>query len=210
MSATTGQLIIFDGPDGAGKTTQVEHVAKELSSQGFSVHLTRGHGGSPFGEELRTVSLGGTPRSARADLYLSLAIHSELQADISDRLQQGEIILMDRGPDSIWAYQVYGDGLDAAFAAPLIDNDRSRFNPRLTLCYIASLSTLRGRMSARPGPKADYFENKGDAYFERVISGYQFAAKRYRNPIINAEPDVATVYDETMRLISAVLTNSLR
>jgi dTMP kinase len=201
----TGGLIVWDALDGAGKTTQIDLAAAALMVQGIDVHKTRSHGGTPKGEELREVSLNKTPRIARTDYYISLAIHSELQEDIQARVADGQLVLMDRGPMAIWGYQVFGGGLDAEFATEGIDADLARFNPLLMICYTASIRTLRQRMTARSGPKADYFESMGDDYFEKVAAGYDFAAQRYNVPVIDAEQDIDTVHVETMALIYEAL-----
>lgn len=218
MSEQTGKLIIFDGPDGAGKTTQVEQTRDELIGLGYDVYSTRAHGGTPIGEKLREVSLSDTPRNAAADLYISLAIHCQLQEELHQRVSDGQVVLVDRGPASIWAYQVYGDGLKPngggelypANVAAEIDDDTARFNPDLMIIYKATVQTLRKRMTSRAGARADYFEKKGDEYFERVIEGYDFAAARYDCPVVDAEQPLERVYGETMRLVLSAIAKPTR
>lgn len=198
---------MFDGPDGSGKTTQIALAKGALESLGHTVFVTRSHGGTPLGEELRKVSFMAIERQPLTDYYISLAMHSELQADIHHHRTQGHIVLLDRSPLSIWAYQVYASGLEAEFAADGIDHDMQQFNPDLIICYHATLATLRKRM-AMDTHKADYFESKPDDYFERVIEGYQFAADRYGAQQIGAEQSIEAVHAATMRPIVAMLSQT--
>lgn len=198
---------MFDGPDGVGKTTQIQKLTEYLTREGHSVHATRAHGGTPMGEALRSVSLSDIPRTALTDYFISLAIHSELSKDISERRQGGQIVLVDRGPLSIWAYQVYGSGAPAAELAAGIDADITRFNPDLIVCYQAPLHILRQHMTGR-GAKADYFENKPDDYFQRVIAGYDFAARRYDATVIDAERDIDEVFADTLALVSPLINET--
>lgn len=204
MSIETGKLIIFEGPDGVGKTTQISLAQRALQQSGIDVLTRRGHGGTPIGEELRSVSLGDTPRTAQTDLLISMAIHSELQTDLHTRRKAGDNILLDRASLSMWAYQVYGSGLAAEEAADYIDKDLADFDPDLIICYRAGLATLRTRMRQNKS-KADYFEGKSDTYFERVIKGYDFASERYEVTTIDAEQTLDHVHSETMQAIATIL-----
>lgn len=196
---------MFDGPDGVGKTTQIERLSTYLDQEGYNVHTTRAHGGTPMGEALREASLSNLPRTALTDYFISLAIHSELSEDTATRKQNGQIILVDRSPLSIWAYQIYGSGAPVAELAGGIDADVARLNPDLVICYRASLQVLRQHMGGR-GAKSDYFESKPDDYFERVIEGYDFAAKRYGAATINAERSIDDVFADTLAHVMPVVS----
>ena len=92
-----GFLIIFDGIDGAGKTTQLVLVKKEFDNNNWHVHTTRNLGGSPIGEELRNVVLKPIERPALTELYISVAIQEALIENLTKERENGSIILMDRG-----------------------------------------------------------------------------------------------------------------
>lgn len=195
---------MFDGPDGVGKTTQITLAADALKKQGAEIFLTHSHRGTPFGDKLAEVSMMNIDRLPKTDHYVSMAIHSELFQQIASMRSRGIHVLVDRSTLSNWAYQVFGSGLDMEFAKHELDLDYKNFKASLLICYAASLPTLRKRIQSRQD-KADYFEKKGDAYFTRVIEGYEFAAKRYGATIINAENSVSDIHRKTMKAITAVI-----
>lgn len=195
---------MFDGPDGVGKTTQIELVSADLRQQGRSVFLSRINGGSEFGEKLRDVVLSETPRQSMSDHYVFMAMHTELRHELVSRLGNGDIILMDRSPLSNWAYQKFGGEITSPEFDRDIDTSMSLFNADLIICYSATLPTIRQRMSQQTS-KADYFDSKSDDYFRKVIDGYDFAAKRYNATVIDAEHSVEQVHADTMQAITAVL-----
>src|ERR1039458_4190816 len=109
-----GFLIIFDGIDGVGKTTQLNLADQSLKAEGWPVSISRNLGGSPIGEALREVLLKPIDRPPTTDLHVSVAIQEALVPAIVTERQAGRLILMDRGPLSLAAYQIYGSGVDEA------------------------------------------------------------------------------------------------
>ena len=92
-----GKLIMFDGPDGVGKTTQLDLVAKDLSkTETFNIHQTRILGGTPIGELIRQAFLANVERDPMTDHYMSMAMMNELQLDTASKRVQGQIVLMDK------------------------------------------------------------------------------------------------------------------
>ena len=203
----TGKIIMFDGPDGAGKTVQLTMAADALRKQGYDVYCTRIHGGTPLGELLREVSLSDTPRTPLADLLLSQVIQVELAHDLGKRLRHGHICLIDRSPLSMWAYQVRGSGLDEDIARPVIASSLSLLHPDDMLIYNTTLEILRQRLAGRGAAKSDYFESKPDAFHERVIAGYNEAAAEFDATVIDAGRSIDAVHIETMKHISRLLTD---
>jgi dTMP kinase len=197
-------LIMFDGPDGAGKTTQIGLAASELEGQGHEVYRCRINGGSDFGEKLREVILSDTARQPMTEHYVFLAMHTQLRHELAPHLAAGKVVLIDRSPLSDWAYQKFGGSFESAEFEHNIDRSMQLFNPAAVICYTADLSVLRERMALQSAKK-DYFDSKPDSYFERVIAGYHFAAKRYRATVISAEPAVAEVHRATMQAIQSVI-----
>src|SRR6478609_9484651 len=107
-----GKVIMFDGPDGVGKTTQFELAAEALEKQGHKVYKTHILGGTDIGEALRSVMFSTAERPAMTNMHLALAIYYALAAEVEQKRTQGYTVLIDRSPLSLIAFQVYGDGLD--------------------------------------------------------------------------------------------------
>lgn len=201
----SGKIIMFDGPDGVGKTTMLTDVAARLKNAGREVYTTRVHGGTPIGEKLREVSLSDTPRSAYTDLFISRAMHAELAGDLQSRRARGALCLVDRSPASMWAYQVRAGGLPADYALPFIKEDFEMFNADLVLVYLASSALLKQRIAGR-SRSTDYFENKPDDFIEATLLGYQESEQLFGTKVIEASGSLPAVADQTAEALSSYVT----
>ncbi|MDQ5820599.1 MAG: dTMP kinase [Actinomycetota bacterium] len=109
---TAPVFVTFEGLDGSGKTTQAELLRASLAAEGRSVVATREPGGTPVGEEIRKLVLGGTDMSAWAECALFAAARAELvERVIAPALQRGSDVVSDRYIDSSLAYQGIARGL---------------------------------------------------------------------------------------------------
>jgi dTMP kinase len=203
-----GLVIIFEGIDGVGKTTQLQMAATTLQTDGWLIHATRSHGGTPIGEQLREVSLGGLHRPPATDLYISRAIHEALREELADHRRNGEIILIDRGPLSLAAYQIYGDSVDPEIGWREVETDIACFSAELIITYTASVNIALERAKHRSKGKADYFESKPAHYFEKVHQGFLETSERFQATIIDAEDTLENVHNATMVAIRAAIDQS--
>jgi dTMP kinase len=205
-SLRRGAVICLDGPDGVGKTTEIRLLADELQSQGFSVETIRLYGGSPIGEMLREVAFSPLPRPARSDLHLALAIYYALAPKLNEMRQAGKVVLVDRSPLSIIAYQVYGDGLNADEGYAACGEAMRLIAPDLTLLLLAPLGILTERHSKRHGVEnSNYFENQPPEYHERVLAGYNKASLTYAAKIIEASSSADDVHAKTLKQVELLL-----
>lgn len=205
MKNPKGALIMFDGPDGVGKTTQIALVKESLEDSGYKVLTTRSHGGTPMGELLRAVSFKEVQRDPGTDHYISMAIHNELRASISDS-RKNHVILVDRSPLSNWAYQVVASGLGNSRMQADIKQSMRLFAADLVLAYEAPLAILRVHQQGRSNkPSEDYFESKPDGYYQDVLTGYRQAAAMFGATVINAEGSIDKVHQDTMAAILPAL-----
>jgi dTMP kinase len=173
-----GIIIAVDGPDGSGKTTQLQMLAEHLRGEGRDVHLTRASGGTPIGEALRTVSLSDNPRPAEVDVYISLGMHTALGQDIQTRKAAGQTILVDRTPLAIIAYQVFGSQLpDKQLGYDACERMLKLWDIDLLLLFDASQSVLNERRKQRTDKPVDYFEKQPADYLARVRAGYECASE---------------------------------
>lgn len=201
-----GLLIVFEGIDGTGKTTQLRMAAEALAAEGWAVETKRSLGGTPIGEALREVILSPLPRPNTTDLYISAAIQEALIEVVETGREQGNIILMDRGPLSLAAYEIFGSGLDAELGWKHVDRGMARLQPELTVLYDADVSDALQRTRQKPG-RADYFESKPSIFFEQVSQGYHEAAKRCPEHLVkvDANRSIEAVHEATMSHIREVL-----
>jgi len=100
-------LIVIEGIDGAGTTTQAERLATHLRGQGKSVHLTREPSTGPVGSLLREFLAGRhSPADSHAlGLLFAADRMDHLAREVSPALQRGEIVITDRYYHSSLAYQ---------------------------------------------------------------------------------------------------------
>lgn len=105
---TDGLLVIFEGIDGSGKTTQAKLAQDALQTAGWSsLYPSRNLGGTPIGEALRKVIKSPLERPNTTNLYISVAIQEALIKVIQSERTKGSFILMDRGPISLAAYRIW-------------------------------------------------------------------------------------------------------
>lgn len=115
MSA--GRFIVFEGPEGAGKTTQIHRLAKALGRAGHDVVTTREPGGTPVGDAIRRVLLGSGDYAMLPQteaFLLSAARVQHVHDIIRPALGRGAVVLCDRFADSSLAYQGGGHGMAEA------------------------------------------------------------------------------------------------
>ena len=109
-----GLLVVFEGPDGSGKTLQMAGLARRLRESGEVVVETREPGGTPLGNEIRTLLLNreNIAIDGYAELFLLAAARFQHVHDVIDpAIERGEIVLCDRFVDSSYAYQGGGRGI---------------------------------------------------------------------------------------------------
>ncbi|HSW85774.1 MAG TPA: dTMP kinase [Candidatus Saccharimonadales bacterium] len=206
-----GLVVIFEGIDGSGKTTQLELAKMSLNKDGWqNIISSRNLGGTPVGEELRKVILSPLKRPSKTNLYISVAIQAALVEKIKTDRQEQSIILMDRGPISLAAYEIYGSKLSENFGMPYVENGMASIKPELLIIYQTDVVTSLERARKKRTP-TDYFENQSIEYFKRVANGYEQLAKRYPEftMIINANQSIESIHNQTMSAIYQALSRKI-
>ncbi len=110
-----GKFVVFEGPEGGGKTLQARLLADRLRINGHDVVETREPGGTRVGNEIRSVLLGlgdYTMLPETEALLLAAARAQHVREVIRPALERGAWVVCDRYVDSTYAYQGGGGGLD--------------------------------------------------------------------------------------------------
>ncbi|MEQ1591950.1 MAG: dTMP kinase [Thiobacillaceae bacterium] len=193
MASPRGRFITVEGVDGAGKSTHLGFVADWLRGQGHEVVVTREPGGTPLGEELRTLLLNRDMDSDTELLLMFAARRQHLAELILPSLARGIWVLSDRFTDASYAYQCGGRGIAESRVAALETWVQQGFQPDLTLVFDVSpgvAATRRGAVRL-----ADRFEREANAFFERVRAAYlaRAAVEPERIRVIDASPGIAEV-----------------
>ncbi len=116
MSTTKGRFLTFEGPEGSGKTTQLNILAERLRAAGHDIVQTQEPGGTRIGAQIRQILLDQASNDLKptAELLLMFASRAQnVDEIILPALAAGKIVLCDRFTDSTLAYQGAGRGLGA-------------------------------------------------------------------------------------------------
>jgi len=171
---TAGVLITFEGPDGSGKSTQIERLAERLRAASVAVELTREPKGTALGEAI--FGLHGLRPEPLAELFLMLAQRAQHVAEkIRPWLEAGRVVLCDRFIDASVAYQGYGRGLGSCLVQTLNAHAAGHIVPDLTLLLDVPPHVGLGRIGDRRG---DRFERENHEFHERVRQGYLALMRR--------------------------------
>jgi dTMP kinase len=168
-----GKLIVFEGPEGAGKTTQIKLIAERLAVAGIPVIAVREPGGTPVGDAIREIVLESEHHmNGAAEALLFMASRAELIArEVVPALARGDVVLLDRFFLSTYAYQIVGRGLpeDEVRAANRLAT--GGLVPDLTLLLDVPPGEGLGRADARG--KRDRMERSGDDFHNRVGNAFR-------------------------------------
>ncbi len=179
-----GLFVTFEGPEGAGKSTQVALLGERLAADGYAVSRLREPGGTALGDRLRALLLheGDLDTQDRAEALLYAAARAQLVAErIRPALGSGEVVLCDRYADSTLAYQGYGRGLPVDELAEVQRFAVGDLWPDLTVLLDLPVAVGLARKRAAEGTAAGEwtrFEAEAREFHERVRAGYLALAQR--------------------------------
>jgi dTMP kinase len=190
-----GKFIVFDGPDGSGKTTQFNRFAEHCRAAGLSVCEVREPGGTFIGEQIRTVLLDpdNHSMSMRCEMMLYMASRAQLlEETVEPALKRGELVLADRFISSTLAYQGTAGGLTREEILKVGDVAIGHHWPDVTVI----LDVDEQVASTRLDPRKDRMELRGAEFHARVREGFvnQAQAEPDRHLLIEASGDADAVF----------------
>lgn len=198
-------FITIEGPDGGGKTTQMNMLVPVLEERGLDIVRTREPGGTDIGDQIRSVIMDMKNKSMdpRAEILLFCASRAQLVSElIRPSLAAGKIVLCDRYADSTMAYQGYGHGLDRMALKNLLDFATGGLKPDLTLLLdISAEAGLRRRITNHD--EWNRMDDYALQFHERVRKGYleMAAAEPDRFAVINADRSKEEIHEEIVSVI---------
>ncbi len=176
-----GVLIAFEGPEGAGKSTQLRRLQRRLRELGLEPVVTKEPGGTPLGERVRELVLlePELDISPLSEFLLYSASRAQLvEGVINPALNSGKLVLCDRFAGASVAYQGYGRGLLLEFIHAVTAQTTGGLEPDLTLLFDIDPELGLARVADR-GEK-DRLEEADLAFHKRVHKG--FLAQAEVNP----------------------------
>ena len=184
-------FITFEGLDGSGKTTQVELLAGRLRAEGLEVVITREPGGTPLGEEIRSLVLHGGEMTPWAEAALYTASRAQhVEELIRPALARGATVISDRYVDSSVAYQGIARGLGLQRVLDLNLAAVGGLMPDLTVL----IELESGGAVARMSDERDRIEREADGFHARAAEGYRTLAALFPERFLTvdgtAAPDV--------------------
>ncbi|WP_417364243.1 dTMP kinase [Glutamicibacter arilaitensis] len=209
---TRGLFIVFEGGDGAGKTTQVAMAQQWLESRGATVRTTREPGGTQISEELRSLVLehGHGEIDARTEaLIYSAARAAHVQQVIRPSLEASTHIICDRFVDSSLAYQGMGRELGFAAVASINDFATGGLKPDVTIILDISAEHGRARRIAASGgvEDSDRLEAEPDDFHERIRNAFlELAAQDpQRYLVLDATASVEQLHQSIVEHLAGLL-----
>lgn len=196
-----GLLIVFEGTDGTGKSTQLRLLASSLEAQDLPVLCTCEPTDGPYGRQIRALYHSRASLSLDEELELFLADRKEhVETLLTPGLQEGTIILCDRYYLSSIAYQ------GAAGLDPSIILDRNSFAPppNLALLFHAPIEVGVQRITKGRGEPLNDFEKED--YLQRVAKQFAQLELPYIRRI-DASRSVASVHQDVLHHVQLLLAN---
>ncbi len=199
LRAYAGRFIVFEGPDGSGKSTQFRRLTEALAALNIAHTTVREPGGTVTGEAIRQVLLdrANTGMTVRAEMMLYMASRAELvEMVIFPALRRGELVLADRFVASTLAYQGAAGGLSSADIAAVARVATKGLLPDLYVLFDLDADSAAKRLS----PLLDRMEAKGKEFHTRVRQGYLDQAKGdpRRYAVVDASRDPDTVWSQLL------------
>lgn len=214
MDQLGGKFVVFDGPDGSGKSTQLARFADAARAAGVTVCAVREPGGTSIGEQIRKVLLdpANADMALRCEMMLYMASRAQLiDQTIGPALERGELVLADRFISSTFAYQGAAGGLSAEEIRAVGQVALAAHWPEVTVILDVDPKTgarrLNGPASKGAGPTlfSDRMELKEAEYHRLVRQGFldQAAADPDHYIVIDGSEDADRVFQAILAALAA-------
>jgi dTMP kinase len=217
----SSKFIVFDGPDGCGKTTQLRALITRLESASppIKVRRLREPGGTPIGEQIRELLLSKETKDmdVRCEMLLYMASRAELvKEQILPAMAAGECVVSDRYASSTLAYQGGGGGMPLKEIQEVANIAIAGRWPDLTIIFDLDTDEAMARTNPlyrknSPDQHAlfqdadlkDRIEQRARDYFQRVRENYLWQAKQWPNRyrIVDAGKSIAQVEKQVWKVL---------
>lgn len=217
-----GRFVVFDGPDGSGKSTQFARFSAMCCEAGLELCEVREPGGTAIGEQIRKVLLDpeNTEMSLRCEMMLYMASRSQLiEQVINPAREKGALVLADRFISSTLAYQGTAGGMSVQEIMQVGRVAIDEHWPDVTVIFDVDEKTAAQRMSGKAAAKSksknsgavqhslfdDRIERREPEFHRRVRQGYldQAEADPEHSILIDASANEDAVFAELCEKLEA-------
>lgn len=218
--ALAGKFLVFEGPDGSGKSTQMKRLTETCEKCGVKVTTVREPGGTSVGEQIRSVLLDpSSTMTLRCEMLLYMASRAQLvEETVKPALAAGHLVIADRFLTSTYAYQGAGGGLAAEDIKAVGRVATLAIVPDLVLIYYVDVETATARTRGVPASTGrkkaaqalrgvtlfdDRIEQRSDDFRRRVHESYLAQAKAdpSHHELIDAKGSAEQVWELTARAL---------
>lgn len=202
------KFIVFEGPDGSGKSTILKKVKESLIEEGHEIYDFREPGGTPISEKIRNIILDNdnAEMTARCEALLYAASRAQLlEEKIKPLLDRGAIVLCDRFVLSSLMYQGIGRDLGIEQVKAINYFAIGQTKPDLTIFFNIDYKTAIDRK--RKNFESDRLENEEDDFHRRIFDGYIDLSKKYKDQIVTV--DATQSIDQVTKDCLSIIKNSL-
>lgn len=198
----SGIFITMEGPDGSGKSTQIELLKDYLSEKGYDIIVTREPGGTQISEKIRQIILDkeNEKMSDMTELMLYVAARAQLVDEvIKPALDKNQVVISDRFVDSSAVYQGIARGLGTKLVYEMNQYAISRMPD---IAFLLDLDAKEGIKRKKHQAALDRLELEKLSFHEKVVEGYRsLAQEQDRIVLIDATLPKETIFE---RIISVL------
>ncbi len=201
-----GRLIALEGPDGSGKTTQIELLEEYLKELGYEVVRTREPGGTEISEKIREIILDNdnSNMSYMCEALLYAASRAQLVSEvIKPALSQGKMVICDRFVYSSMVYQGIGSGLGMERIKSI--NEAALDGLEADLTFMITIPYEEGLKRKKMQRTLDRLENSGNEFHKKVFEGYLDICKKYdKIEVIDGNRNVDEIHKDIINVIKKI------
>ncbi len=203
-----GKFIVFEGPDGSGKTTIIKKVKELLENKDYSISYYREPGGTDISEKIRSIIIDNDNHmmDAKTEALLFASSRAQLVAEkILPDLKAGKIVICDRFVMSSLLYQGLGRSLGVENVKSINDFATGGLKPDLTLFFNIDYKTALERKRANFSP--DRLENEDFSFHKTIFDGYLKMSDLYKDEIkkVDARKSIEDLTEDVINIIYQLL-----
>ena len=179
-----GIFITMEGPDGSGKSTQIDLLREYLEKEGYDVLITREPGGTRISEAIREVILNKeyTEMSPVTEMLLYASARAQLINEVvGPALESGKAVISDRFVDSSLVYQGIARGLGVENVYNINLQAIGKYMPDVT--FLLDLPADIGIARKKDQKELDRMESESLQFHRDVADGYRSLAERFPDRI---------------------------